>query len=257
MRIFLITDIHYGEDTNYEKFGGLEYVNSFGSQFNSFLPSLLPKMKEADVVINLGDLIRDVDADNDEIHYKEARDLFKDIEGIKHVVGNHDIKYLGREKMAKLINEKKTYYSFDRAGYHHIVLDGNADVFKGPIYFSDEQLEWLKEDLAKTKLSTIVYSHFPLDNQNLEKNYYFANSPYPVFPKGSDAVRSLLEESNKVIAVFSGHLHFFSNQNISGIEYVTVPAFTENDGSHAPKAEYVLATVENNNFSFEVIKCEA
>lgn len=30
MRIFLITDIHHGQHTNYADLGGEEYINSFG-----------------------------------------------------------------------------------------------------------------------------------------------------------------------------------------------------------------------------------
>lgn len=37
MKIFLITDMHYGKNTNYERFGGLEYINQFGEHIQNFV----------------------------------------------------------------------------------------------------------------------------------------------------------------------------------------------------------------------------
>jgi len=36
MEILIITDIHYGEDTNNLKAGGKDYINSFGSSFENY-----------------------------------------------------------------------------------------------------------------------------------------------------------------------------------------------------------------------------
>ena len=58
----------------------------------------------------------------------------------------------------------KNYYSFDRKGYHFVVLDANGkipgnDSVRYPSYFHKEQLEWLEHDLKTTPLPTIVFIH--------------------------------------------------------------------------------------------------
>jgi len=45
---------------------------------------------------------------------------------------------------------KSAYYSFDRAGWHFVVLDSvgpSADVYMGKL--DEAQMEWLKADLAR------------------------------------------------------------------------------------------------------------
>lgn len=256
MKIFLITDIHHGENSNYPNLGGLEYVNVFGEQFEKLIPTLKGEMDGCDLVINLGDFIHDESPEKDIEIYKEAVSLLSTKTLTKHVLGNHDKKNISRETFATLIGEEKSYYSFDLGNYHHVVLDGNAIEPRGPMYLSEEQLVWLKEDLDKTQLKTIVYCHHPLDNQSMDDNYYFKERPERASVNNKFFVRNVLKKSGKVLAVFSGHTHFYAKQEIDGITYFTIPSFMENDGKHAPQAEYGIATVEGDNVSLEIKKMD-
>lgn len=254
MKILIITDIHYGEDTNHLKCGGENYINSFGSQFDSFLSRINDSIKKYDLVINLGDLIHEVTTESDLVNYKNATMLFGKKRPVKHVVGNHELTTLSRDQLAEIIGEKNIYYSFDLNGYHHVILgiyrNSKDELFK----IDEEQIIWLKKNLNKTKLPTLVYCHYPLDNQNIESNYYFSERPDKAFIKNKEEVRSIMESSKKVLAVFNGHLHFFNQENIDGIIYVTVPSFTENNGKNKPKAEYLEVEMEANKIEISVNK---
>ncbi len=264
MKIFLIADIHHGENTNYKtpKYKGEDYINSFGEEFEKYLPEIHGAIKEHDLVVNLGDLIREESEQRDPEKFKTGMKLLDVGVPVYHVIGNHDLRFMTREVVADLIGKEKVYYSFDQAGCHHIILDSNkADPrisnpnLKADLPLIDEtQIEWLKSDLAKTELPTLVYTHFPIDSQSMTDNYYFQANPAHAFPYNQDVVRDILEKSGKVLAVFSGHVHFHSDLTINGIRHVTVPAFTENDGYHKPQASYASVEVKGKELSVEVIK---
>jgi len=245
IKILIIADIHYGEDSNYPKHKGGGYVNSFGSQFEKFLPKIHSLIKESDLIINLGDLISEVDASFDLENYKKALKLLEVGKPVKHILGNHDVRHLTREKLVEVIGEKNPYYSFDLSGYHHIVLDSFKNLRNEPCRITEEQISWLKEDLNKTKLSTIVYCHYPLDNQSIDNNYYFAGKPERAFIENKQEVRKIFELSGRVLAVFSGHLHFFHEEKINNIKYITAPSFSENNGNHKPKTECLNVELKN------------
>lgn len=257
MNIFLITDIHYGKDINYPKLAGEDYVNLFGAKISGLSEKLISEMEKSDLVINLGDFICNENQEKDIETYKNALSFISSKILTKHVPGNHDLLNITREKWPELVAESKTYYSFDIGGYHHIVLDGTRTEPRGPHYIGDEQLKWLEVDIAKTTLNSIVYCHYPLDNQSMENNYYFKDKPENGSLSNRYFVRRILERSGKVMAVFSGHTHFYNQQEINGIMYCTVPSFSENNGTNEPKLEYVVATISENQVTAEVKKIDS
>jgi alkaline phosphatase len=171
-------------------------------------------------------------------------------------LGNHDVRNIPREKWAELVGVDNSYYSFDLGGYHHVVLDGNRTEPRGPLYIREEQMKWLEEDLAKTNLRTLVYCHFPMDNQNMDSNYYFKEHPETASLGNKVYVRTILRKSGKVLAVFSGHTHFFSQQTIDSIIYCTAPSFSENNGDHEPNGQYAIVSIEGDKVEIEIKKSE-
>ena len=254
MKILIITDIHYGEDTNYPQLVDKDYVNSFGSQFEKYLPKIKILIKEHDLTINLGDLIKETNAELDLVQYKKAVGFLGEEKLVKHVIGNHDLWNLSRYQLAKIIGENKTYYSFDLNNYHHIILDSFRNSKEEPCKIDSEQLDWLQKDLKNTNLLTLIYCHYTLDNQSIDSNYYFKGKPQRVFIENKEEVRKIFEDSDKVIMVLGGHLHFFHEESINGIKYITAPAFTENDGSNKPKAECLSIELKGRKIITTVIK---
>ncbi|MDB5260473.1 MAG: hypothetical protein JWN37_704 [Candidatus Nomurabacteria bacterium] len=251
MKIFLITDIHYGLNTNYKARGGPDHVNQYGELVSDFKNKIQHSMNECDLIINMGDLIHQTKSkEEDVILYKEAIEILSGGKPIKHVIGNHDLVNLNRNDITKIIGEDKIYYSFDFGGYHHVVIDGNREegkVSPEPFLFSDDQINWLEDDLNKTSLKTVVYCHFPIYEQDVSKNIYFKEAARErITPLKSEKIRNVFEKSGKVLAVFNGHTHFKDHENINGVDYFTVGSFSENDGADRPTTEYAVVTIDND-----------
>ncbi|MDP2303265.1 MAG: metallophosphoesterase [Ignavibacteria bacterium] len=118
--------------------------------------------------------------------------------------GNHDVttKEIQPAYLEAWGNDK-LYYSFDYANSHFIIL--NAYLHQNFDSVSIVQLNWLKEDLDKSKNSQNVFVsiHSPL---HLNKSYDWSY------------VHNLLKQYN-VRAVFTGHYHYYDYRKIDGIEY--------------------------------------
>lgn len=193
--------------------GGLERVKAFVDT---------ARARGVDFIIELGDFAR---LDSASAPYREAWNSF---EGYRyHVIGNHDCDRYSSDGYAAGAGMPGRYYSFDKGGYHFVVLDGNNWADKeGNIHHYDhgnyygkstdwmdrEQLEWLRRDLASTDKRCILFSHQSIDFRL----------------KNGEEVRRVLEEENrragrkKVVLAFSGHDHSNYNREINGINYSQV-----------------------------------
>ena len=87
-------------------------------------------------------------------------------------------------------------------------------------FIPEEQLTWLKIDLRKTKLPTIVFVHQLLDNVD-DHNFCIKNA---------SAVRDVLSHSKKVLAVFQGHRHEERYNKMENIHYSTLPGMVDFSG---------------------------
>lgn len=178
---------------------------------------------KVDFIIDLGDFSQ-VKPEN-----QRMVDLWNNFSGDKyHVIGNHDADNCTKEEFMKFVTMPSRYYSFDKGNFHFIVLDpnnlytdgkyipyshGNFYVDKSQrAHIDPEQLEWLKNDVEKTKKRCILFSHQCLENtvSNREK------------------VRALLEAENKragfkkIVVAFSGHDHTNYEREINGITYIQI-----------------------------------
>jgi predicted phosphodiesterase len=139
-----------------------------------------------------------------------------------HVLGNHDTDDNGqghttRERTMAYWKMPARFYSFERGGVHFVVLDGNdrpADHKSGyPRFIADDQLEWLRKDLAATEKTTIIFVH-----QSPER-------PEDGGLQNGTEVRGILEQANraagfrKVVACFTGHHHRDYVRQINNIVY--------------------------------------
>jgi hypothetical protein len=160
-----------------------------------------------------------------------------------HVVGNHDTDQLAKEDAAsRILNgnapaaKDKSYYSFDQGGVHFIVIDAGYKA-DGAAYsgvpgtagagyaWSDAnvpavELEWLKADLAATRLPTIVLSHQLLCPQEQVDAAY---DPAHTVKNAAD-LRAIMEKSGLVVAAFAGHYHDGGYMKVNGIHYVCLQA---------------------------------
>ena len=170
---------------------------------------------DLDFIIQLGDFCRPYDYNLDFL------DIWNKFAGDKHhVLGNHETDGgFTREESVNFLASKGKYYSFDKNGFHFIILDGN-DINPSPgkaegypRFIGEEQKKWLIKDIRSTKYQTFIFSHQSLESDGIENR---------------DEIRGILENENafagfkKIIACFSGHHHTDYAVDIKGIYYIQI-----------------------------------
>lgn len=199
----IIADLHH--DIMHD---GLERLASFVEEMNQVQP---------DFIIQMGDFC---------LPKTENLPLMKTWDGFKgqgyHVIGNHDAeKGFTREQVVAFWNSPRRYYSFDKNGYHFVVLDGNehnedANRPQGYArYISTEQIAWLKNDLGGITTPTVVFCHQGLDND-------FGRIENATLVRYTLEQARLINGEPKVKMVISGHHHQDYYNVINQIHYLQI-----------------------------------
>jgi 3',5'-cyclic AMP phosphodiesterase CpdA len=123
------------------------------------------------------------------------------------------------------------YYSFDRAGWHFVVLDsmelsrGNNQGYLARL--DDEQFAWLARDLAATPATTpvCVLSHIPilspaafLDGNNEGTGTWVV--PGAWMHIDARRIKDLFKQHPQVKVCLSGHLHMEDDATYLGVRYL-------------------------------------
>ena len=242
LRFGMITDLHYAD---FAPRGSRHYRQS-----QSKLAECLDLMNQerVDFLIELGDFKDQATPpvhDSTLAYLQTIEAQFQGFEGpTYHVLGNHDVDSISKQDfLARVTNTgvapDASYYAFDAQGLHCIVLDANF-MANGQAYDSGnfdwtetyicpEEMAWLEQDLRRTRKKTLVFCHQCLDGT--ESHHV----------KNAAEVRQLLEDSEKVLAVFMGHNHAGDYSLIKGIHYYTLKAVVE--GSQATDNAYAIVEV--------------
>ncbi len=244
VRFGIVTDCHYAEIPT--------KIGRYYRESNQKLEECVGEMNRqaVDFLIELGDF-KDQGATPAEAltFLKEIERVFSAFKGPRyHVLGNHDMDCISKPQfMAHIQNaeipKSETYYSFNVRGVHFVVLDanfrsdgtgydsGNFDWREAVVPAS--QLQWLSKDLASTSFPTIVFVHQLLDADE-----------GPVYVRNAADVRSVLEHSQRVLAVFQGHHHAGSYRQVNGLHYYTLKAVI--DGSGPENNAYAIVSVHDD-----------
>jgi alkaline phosphatase len=221
LRIGLVTDLHHADKPTA---GTRHYRETHGK-----LEEAAAKFEERriDLVVELGDLI-DAAADvaTEQRYLKTINGVFSQIAKDRHyVLGNHCVDTLTKEEFLGGVERERSYFSFDRGGFHFVVLDacfrGDGEPYgRKNFHWTDAnippaELEWLEDELKSAGKPCVVFAHQRLDVSN---NHGVKNC---------EAVRKTLEASGRVLAVFQGHSHQNDYKEIGGIHYATLAAMVE------------------------------
>jgi 3',5'-cyclic-AMP phosphodiesterase len=210
VRIGMCTDVH------------LPTMHDSEYRITTFINAM--KKEKPDFIIELGDFA------TPEPKFAKYFDIWNSFPGDKyHVIGNHEMDGgYTREKTMAYLQMKSSYYSFDKNGFHFIVLDGNdkkSPEAKGYKQFiAPAQVAWLKEDLARTTHPVVIFSH-----QGLTL-YLSEDETYGV--ENWQEVQDILVKHNqthtgkKVVACFNGHTHYDDAKQIGGIWYITITSMS-------------------------------
>jgi hypothetical protein len=182
---------------------------------------------------------------------------------IEYCIGNHDVwgyenaksdPMYGKKWAVEQMKISGRYRSFDRNGWHFIVLDSVQPTAEGKWYTGNldpEQMDWLKQDLAKTdsKTPTIVLSHIPIlsatpfYDRKQAKVGNLTISGGLLHTDSADIVALFYQHPN-VKAAMSGHMHLLDRVDYNGVTYLCNGAVSGNwwtsDMYHETKAGYAL-----------------
>jgi 3',5'-cyclic AMP phosphodiesterase CpdA len=193
----IITDIHLGPERHWN--GILRKINKNAKAYlNDFVIETNDNVKPEFVVV-LGDLIEDDNEINDKKNIDYITKLLTKLKcPVYYVAGNHDLKNISEDGLIKLFNQKSLYYSFDSGDFHFIVLFSKVSEDR-TIWISDEQTDWLKQNLEKTNKRTIIFVHHGLADQDLTGNPWFEGRPERCLIANRKEVRDIFSESGKVL----------------------------------------------------------
>ncbi|MBC8047230.1 MAG: metallophosphoesterase [Fimbriimonadaceae bacterium] len=231
LRIAHLTDIHLQKDKAAPE--GL-------AKCLHHLQNLNP---QPDIIFNGGDTIDDA-LFNTKLNVKKQWDLFHAVVrnecclNIEHCIGNHDVWGLITEKKDPLYGKKfaleqmeleNTYRSFDRAGWHFIILDSTHERKTGIWYtakLGDKQVEWLQQDLENTPADkpVMIISHIPI----LSASVFFdktkvhngnINMAASLMHTDYKKIINLFSEHKNVKLCISGHIHLADHVQYNGVSY--------------------------------------
>ena len=248
LSIGFVTDLHFGPAAYHD--GKLRKLTHHAGALTREVVRRMNEELRPDLLVNLGDDIEDEGYDQDLARYTECQDILRTAKAeLVNVAGNHDTIHLNREDLNRIWKkETPLYYAFDRGGFHFAVLHTleRKDV---DVSLPHTQLEWLKDDLAKTKLPVVVLMHHSASEQDLSDSFWFKGLAHLALVKERVELRKILEDSKKVRVVFNGHVHRNHLDVINGIPYVTFQSLIENldeDAPGRPAAACALATITDN-----------
>lgn len=244
LRFGIVTDVHYADIPDN---GSRTYSRSL-VKLQAFVDTM--NLLKPDFVIELGDF-KDMDKPpipaKTLIYLDRAERTFAGFNGPRyHVAGNHDMDCISKSKFLSVIENTgiepgESYYSFDIQGFHCVVLDAcydsaGADYNSGHYKWEDanipaQELQWLRKDLKKSRLPSLVFIHHRLDGSGA------------YFVKHAAVVRRILERDGNVKAVFQGHYHEGYFQCINNIPYYTLKSLVD---GNSPKG-YNFALIEVSN----------
>jgi predicted phosphodiesterase len=224
VRVGLVTDLHYADRPPAKARFYRETPAKLAEAAERF------KQEKVECVVELGDLIdsRGTLAGAKQDLNRVAKELAAVPGRLHRVIGNHCVYELVKPEFLEIVGQERTFYSFDVGGYHFVILDacfrsdgtpyGRKNFVVTDTSIPPAEAEWLRADLKQTPHKTIAFVH-----QQLDVDFVFGI-------KGAPAIRKILEQSGKVLAVFQGHLHRNLHSEIGGIHYCTMMAMVEGSG---------------------------
>lgn len=200
---------------------------------------------------------------------------------VEHTIGNHDCWGInkpksgttgseplwGKNKALEALGLAKPYRSFDRNGWHFIVLDSvepYQDGYKARL--GGEQMAWLKSDLASVArdVPILVMSHIPIVSPGGLLSSGRENAEHDLEVGGglmhldSREIHTLFRKQGNVKLCLSGHLHMIDRAEFDNVAYITSGAVSSGwwKEVHMERFDYGYALVdlfENGSFQYQYV----
>lgn len=230
-RVLILNDLHIGESRESSTHPGI--IRQANNETSSVLESYIPKFsrEKYDLVINLGDVIRDTGkVASDMALLESSLALFNKIDGRKiFIPGNHEYKEMknvdivGTMRKAGLFNELNGYVTLNDVQYVWIKSEiGEHDIAS----ISKETLTWLDE-VIDPKSMVVLFSHYSVVDLDGKDNFYFAGDyKYMSYTNSLDLLE-VLGKCKSVITI-NAHTHMSTHKITDNIHSISALSFCEN-----------------------------
>ena len=224
MKIIIFADVHYfAGDLETAIFNKKNKLVRYAIPLLDILSEKARDEHGADMCVNLGDIIQDTqDHDKD---LEALRFMFGKLENMGvpcySILGNHDLKMMSStSEVEAVMGYERSTYSFDRDGYHLVFLTTEVRPELGLArggcyktqYLSNRDIAWLSEDLKNNELPCIIFTHFPLAEDE-------SRDDECMFMKNRAEVKNIIKNDKNLLAVFSGHQHTTKTIVEDGVSY--------------------------------------
>lgn len=238
LRIAHLTDIHVQPELGAEK--GMA----------ACLHHVQEQRDRPDLILTGGDSIMDslgATRDRTKLQWKIWNNLLRSDCSlpVEPCIGNHDVwgwnqknsgatpddPQYGKKWATEALQIPERYRSFDKAGWHFIILDSTHEAPPGKgdyiAKLDEQQFGWLASDLARVNPSTpiLVLSHIPIlsavaffDGENEKTGDWVV--PGSWMHIDARRIKDLFKKHPNVKVCISGHLHHVDRVDYLGISYL-------------------------------------
>lgn len=223
LRLAVVTDIHHGPPSAAKR--GDAAMDGMAA-FARFVAEA-----RADLVLDLGDRITDVDAATDRQNLADVAESFRAVPApVWHLNGNHDLDHLDPAENAAALGQEMGHALHDAGGWRIVLWRADARIRRdgSPGFVLDERdLVWLAAAMQAADRPCLVVSHVPLSGHAQTGNYYFENNPaFATYP-GAARIRAALALARVPVVCLAGHVHWNTITCVDGITHLTQQSLTE------------------------------
>lgn len=212
-----------------------------GRSFEKCLHHVQKLPEKPDLILNTGDSIMGSSGITKDKASKEWQSyhqimLSENSLPIISCIGNHDVWHPekgmfddGKKWASEQLKVTRPYFSFDKNGWHIIVLDSVQSGRDGTGYMAwldEEQLRWLKNDLRETPSQTpiLIASHIPILSASVFFDGDILKDGQWVVPGSwmhTDAAKlvGLFHHHDNVKLAISGHIHLLDRVTYNNVTY--------------------------------------
>lgn len=223
-RLAIVADIHHGAPAKTKRGdAALPLMEAFARHVSE---------SGADMVLDLGDRISDVDRDTDLRLEREVAEAFQTIAPpVHHINGNHDRRFLSVADNADILGQALDHEAIDVGDWQLLLWRADSKIYRqGPMpgfQLPEPDLLWLSQRIQAATKPTLVVSHVPVSGHAQNGNYYFENNPqFSTYPQ-VDQARAALAQARVPVVCLAGHVHWNTVTTVDGIAHLTQQSLTE------------------------------
>lgn len=261
-KIVIFSDLHYAPERPINNGSKIERkLVEYAEPLIKELTNKINSEIKPDLVISLGDLIEDFkDHDKDITNFNY---IWNELKSIKpkfySCVGNHELRsMISRNEIEQIMGYKHSTFSVNIEGIHIIILgtdvNNNFSTNTGGIlktrFISDEDMNWIREDLKRNNLPVIICLHFGVAEDDMKENWWFESCPEHALLANRKELKDIIKNDGNVLAVFSGHQHWTKHIIEDKVSYHIVGSLTEDMYNNGiPDGVYFIVEVDGRKIN--------